>query len=1583
MKPGLRYAAIISFAIGAALPLIVSATPRTTIDNDDMAYYETPVGGYGVLGADVSTPYSANVFASMDPNAIKLYHGLFDFDGPPDEHAGTFFPLEELQAYNNDEVAAGRNPLLVTATYNGQKYPLIWVVDGNNFDIGKQLFNIGDPRYVRFFADEYARKVLDDPEYPQNANSPDFPTSGFSTDEASFEYGNFAIDVNGSEVFPSAWDQPFPQNNQQYVEGIESFLTQLKQIAPDVKFFANVGSINDESVTDGSPTNFAAVFGKMDGIDREALVDITNDDYNRGSVDTIFNTVSWFENQPGKIAILREPVDGSAGQEETGAVAYEIVKDGNSFFDETAGSSAQLNPTVYTPMFNVLGNPTAEYQEYQDPSCFGVNDPDHFGHFYWRTYEGGIVYLNWTGCPETVTLPTSTAYYDQNGNPVTSLTIPDITGTYVTTQAGVRAAEPTLYPPITPGAITGPVAVSISDATPGAQIYYTTDGSIPTASSTLYIGPVSLSSSATITAKAFASGYLDSFEKAATYTITSANPIANFVLSVDSSTVLFPETWAAITLDHASDQSVTINYNITGQSGVTFSPSSGSVIFQPLETAKAFAIQASIPAGSTQQKSLTVTLTQATNATLGSNTTYTYTIVPDSVSSETYFVNLHPSANAEIQLTHLTSPVSTVNYLETGNYGNGNLARSLWKFDLSSIPSNATIQSAVIEGYTPYEDDTTGSGIPTSAYRMLSNWTQSGATWSNSGGVASNTALTPSATNQAVYYGNIDPPTSPSYLTDGQWNVTTDVQAMVQGTEPNYGWVMVGPESGSNAEYFRWYDDSYVDSGGKALSGPQTSLLVTYTVPTQGSAPLPDTTPPVTSITSPINNAVVSSTIVVAAAASDNVGVTQVQLYVDGILSGTDTTSPYTFSVNTTALSNGAHTLQTKAYDAAGNIGVSLAVTVTANNQTADATPPSIPTNLAAPTVTTSTVGLSWTSSTDNVGVAGYKIYRGGVQVGTSTTTSFMNSGLTANTTYSYTVSAYDAAGNNSAQSTPLSITTSLVPDTAPPTASLISPANNATVSGTISVSATAVDNVGVVKVEFYLDGVLQQTDTASPYTWSWNTNSAANGTHTLFVKAYDAAGNIGSSAIVMVTVSNIAQTLTASLAISNESGTVPLTVSFTADAGGTAQGTLNYIFYCNRSDAGTNVTSPADLTVSASNQNPYVASDICSYQTAGVYTAKVIIQRGTAASAEAQQVITVSAPSGGTPTSTPPLISSVTVGQITDTSAQLTITTTQAASIVVKYGSSTSYGAATLASPNLTTIFENLVNLTQSTTYDFDVVAIAQGTTIAVPSQNFSFTTQTTPTSGGGGGGSSSGGGGGNSGGGSTGGGSTGGSSSGGGGSFGGGGGGGGGTPSPGTTSSGSTGNSSPGLPTSTIFFPRALSFGDTGPDVALLQRLLKNLGFFNATTTITDYFGTFTQHAVILFQNAHDLNKSGFLDTPTAELLNKVVSADPLLVGAAPSIAPTIGATGLGVPSVQFSRNLGPGSSGQDVLSLQKILFSDGDYPIDLITGYYGNLTEQAVKVFQAKYGIISYGSPNTTGYGAVGPRTRKELQVIAGAA
>jgi glucose/arabinose dehydrogenase/PKD repeat protein len=187
-----------------------------------------------------------------------------------------------------------------------------------------------------------------------------------------------------------------------------------------------------------------------------------------------------------------------------------------------------------------------------------------------------------------------------------------------------------------------------------------------------------------------------------------------------------------------------------------------------------------------------------------------------------------------------------------------------------------------------------------------------------------------------------------------------------------------------------------------------------------------------------------------------------------------------------------------------------------------DTIPPSIPTGLTATAVSTTQINLSWSASTDNVQVTGYQVFRSGNLVGTSTTTSYNDTGLSPSTPYSYTVQAVDAAANPSGQSAPASDMT-LAPDTILPTVTITAPTGTMALSGTVAISANASDNIGVAGVTFLVDNVVigGSEDTTAPYSVSWDTTSVSNGVHTIVARARDTSNNINDSLPVMLTVSN------------------------------------------------------------------------------------------------------------------------------------------------------------------------------------------------------------------------------------------------------------------------------------------------------------------------------------------------------------------------------------------------------------------------------------------------------------------------------
>ena len=186
-----------------------------------------------------------------------------------------------------------------------------------------------------------------------------------------------------------------------------------------------------------------------------------------------------------------------------------------------------------------------------------------------------------------------------------------------------------------------------------------------------------------------------------------------------------------------------------------------------------------------------------------------------------------------------------------------------------------------------------------------------------------------------------------------------------------------------------------------------------------------------------------------------------------------------------------------------------------------DTQPPSAPAGLTAPTTTSSSISLTWTASTDNVAVTGYQILRapgasGGTfaQVGTSTTTSFTNSGLTASTTFRYQVRAIDAAGNVSAVSnTVTAATQSGGGDTQAPTV----PGNfriTSTTANSIALAWNAsTDNVAVTGYQVFRapgasGGTFAQVGTSTGTTFT-DTGLTASTTYRYQVRATDAAGNL------------------------------------------------------------------------------------------------------------------------------------------------------------------------------------------------------------------------------------------------------------------------------------------------------------------------------------------------------------------------------------------------------------------------------------------------------------------------------------------
>jgi len=181
------------------------------------------------------------------------------------------------------------------------------------------------------------------------------------------------------------------------------------------------------------------------------------------------------------------------------------------------------------------------------------------------------------------------------------------------------------------------------------------------------------------------------------------------------------------------------------------------------------------------------------------------------------------------------------------------------------------------------------------------------------------------------------------------------------------------------------------------------------------NAPDTDTTAPLVSITSPSNNATISGIVSVSISASDNVGVSKVELYINGNLYASDSSSPFTFSWDTTKYANATYTLKALAYDSAGNIGQSASLTVTVLNQQDTVAPTASITSPSNGSTVGKKVSVKAIAS-DNIAVTKLELYIDGVLKSVTNTSSLSynwNTNTASNGSHTITAKAYDGAGNS------------------------------------------------------------------------------------------------------------------------------------------------------------------------------------------------------------------------------------------------------------------------------------------------------------------------------------------------------------------------------------------------------------------------------------------------------------------------------------------------------------------------------------------------------------------------------------------
>jgi hypothetical protein len=576
-------------------------------------YMDTDLGKVFTTVSDVTNAdwgfylqVSSNYIGNQLPaRTVKVDWSRFECF-PQDETAFPLFPYSKFKAYEASEVAAGRAPLFLTATYQGKKRPLLFSWDlhlvNNKPTSDPKIWcygvNVGDPRFVQFWVNEYIRSSF----FPKVNTTPNVWIGLDATAVRADLFG--VLDDSGSFVNNVVWDQPFPQSETAWMTAAKAFLDSVPQLAPDIRTIPNHGSIYD-------PTQFPSIFANVPGL--------VNENFWPGSAPVAYTRnqsqqqfaayAAW--GAQGKVATLREWVTkGNTSDLLSAYVLFELVKGPNFFFTPTYnGGLTGASPTLYHPWGDLLGNPTAAYTSAPQAGMrSGYN-------FYSRTYDGGIVYLNWAGVAKTVALPVGGVYYDPKGNRVTSVSLPDGYGTFVTT-AKSRVAAPQIAPRYD-RLVAGPVSVTISSKVANSVTHYTLDGTTPTAGSPVYSGPIRVSASGSVKAISALSGSTNSAVSTADYSVVSQLPSVEFKASSDSGPAgtAFP----LLCLSALSSSTVTVGYTVQSPNGST------SITSTTILTGDSYkAVRVPISGVSGQQYHLV--LTSATNASVGPNASFDYTI---------------------------------------------------------------------------------------------------------------------------------------------------------------------------------------------------------------------------------------------------------------------------------------------------------------------------------------------------------------------------------------------------------------------------------------------------------------------------------------------------------------------------------------------------------------------------------------------------------------------------------------------------------------------------------------------------------------------------------------------------------------------------------------------------------------------------------------------------------------------------------------------------------------------------------------------------------------------------------------------
>lgn len=416
-----------------------SAGPRLP-DHRGTVFAEAWNGETRQLGIALNDPHSLQ-WSQMSEAAVKVAHGLVSAVSPDGESQWPWFPYRKFLAFQAGEVAAGRPPLLLTATYEGRSRPVYWnwslgfpqpgesptVSDPNAWE---QAVDVGDDRYVAWVLANYVRPVMLHRYFAADEQRIDlpgpYPNEWLGVDEIAINFHLLGVLDDAGHWVPldqgPVVDAPFPASSAALHSAFRHFFSQLHRDAPGIRVLANMGSPDDW-------TRFRADFADVDGLLNEDLFTYARTDpsnEHRALLLSTWRALSTYS-ASGRVVLLGSVLQPQSPTYRTDLrsdlMAYLLLSGPESAWAPKSTASKEIPPPDYQAMASAIGPATSPMSVRTEGTSGAA--------LYQRATRNGIVYVNESGHDVTVSCPAGATCRDRTGARVRHLTVPDLTGDYL------------------------------------------------------------------------------------------------------------------------------------------------------------------------------------------------------------------------------------------------------------------------------------------------------------------------------------------------------------------------------------------------------------------------------------------------------------------------------------------------------------------------------------------------------------------------------------------------------------------------------------------------------------------------------------------------------------------------------------------------------------------------------------------------------------------------------------------------------------------------------------------------------------------------------------------------------------------------------------------------------------------------------------------------------------------------------------------------------------------------------------------------------------------------------------------------